>query len=1264
MKQAKITALILASLLMALFASPPPIAAGGVYMYVSSYDNVKGTVDNFDNQKQVNGGYSTLSEALTAGWDNYAAQSEPSPLVDNSFRWGESLSSLSDAQTLDGIYENIAEENNEEHGSPYLGIVQGGSERDVANWWGWIVVNPTGSQIEVTEVRIKDDDGATDWLWTIDVQGYPTSGWADGDVEGLYWSGSENIPPHSATYFRVRAASILDGDLLEDTMRWTATVDGENLERTTSLVVGANDTWGGNMFYNLPDNAIEQPSGVSADGLYALIDVDENGDNLSAGTEYLFYVNICEWTAGKGYTAIGSTLEITVPKEFAGLGIVDNTDFTDATISGGGAEDWTILGHSVNMIGTNSLAANPVDHFSFKATTPSGYNTRTNWEIDTRFSGTDLKKLEPVYLICEADVLVQPDASLGYSLNWGHRIEGVPSDGDNYKVTVHGYADTDENIGVYVWNSRTGSWEFIDNLPTAQGSSITYLLDNIENYSVDNDVSIKYEDYDDTDATQTTIHIDHSATNVWKESPSLTPVSAEPLVLLVDDSMRVGENSGSLSGAQILDSVYENIAEEHSKAENGSPYLAIVQGAPEEGSSTWWGWVVVNPSDSEISVTGVRVKDSAGTDWVWTVNVQGYPSENWAAAGVDGLFWAGYVGIPAHSAAYFRVRVTQDAINEVIDHTMIWTANTSSGNLEKSSTVIGVDKASWGGIYYNQPNDTTEQTEAVTFEDGLYAYLDVDENGDSLTAGTEYLFYVNVHEWAGKAIDPGGTLTITIPEEFTSVALVDSTDFSDAAVTGGGAENWTIQGTNDSAITNGVIHLSFNATTPATYTTRSNWEFDTRFTGTGAKPETIRYICEASVSVQASSISVGYSLNWEHRITNVPNRVSHKVRIYGYADSGENFSIYTWDGSNWQDSTYNLPISIDWVEYDIDNSYVQNGIVSIKYDDDTTGDDTAEKIRIDYCVVESTSATYSVEIYENIDNVISGDNYYLEIKYMLDSTNDNFKVQVWNGSAWNDRGNTLDNSAGWEEWSYTLLANELTGTGDDVNIRFVDTDGELTDINALLLDYVRVRSYSAAEWQLIESWTGTVSPPAQWRAIETWTGTVSAPAQWNLIETWTGTVSTSAEWQVVETWTGTVSTPAPVQWQLIETWVGTVKAPAAWRVVGTWTGTVSAPAQTWAQTWTGTITVSAIWNLVETWIGAVEAPVAWQLVETWTGTTLKTQKWTFSPPPPPPEPAPAPVPLVLYALLAVFVVAISGLALYRTLTWRTRKGKISRRRRR
>ena len=54
-----------------------------------------------------------------------------------------------------------------------------------------------------------------------------------------------------------------------------------------------------------------------------------------------------------------------------------------------------------------------------------------------------------------------------------------------------------------------------------------------------------------------------------------------------------------------------------------------------------------------------------------------------------------------------------------------------------------------------------------------------------------------------------------------------------------------------------------------------------------------------------------------------------------------------------------------------------------------------------------------------------------------------------------------------------------------------------------------------------------------------------APAaeEWNLIETWTGTVEAPAAWQLIESWTGTVQ--APAAWQIVETWSGTVEAPAA-----------------------------------------------------------------------------------------------------------------------
>jgi len=190
-------------------------------------------------------------------------------------------------------------------------------------------------------------------------------------------------------------------------------------------------------------------------------------------------------------------------------------------------------------------------------------------------------------------------------------------------------------------------------------------------------------------------------------------------------------------------------------------------------------------------------------------------------------------------------------------------------------------------------------------------------------------------------------------------------------------------------------------------------------------------------------------------------------------------------------------------------------------------------------------------------------------------------------------------------------------------VRTEDSKGALlpklvaTSIAVLLLALTLASTgSSSAQWQKVETWTGTIEAPAAWQLVETWTGTVEAPAEWQLIETWTGAIKAPAAWQLIETWSGTVSAPAawqlvetrtgtveaPVAWQLIETWTGPIEAPAAWQLIETWTGTVKAPVE-WQliETWTGSVEAPAAWQLIETWTGVVEAPAGWQLVETWTG---------------------------------------------------------------
>jgi len=103
--------------------------------------------------------------------------------------------------------------------------------------------------------------------------------------------------------------------------------------------------------------------------------------------------------------------------------------------------------------------------------------------------------------------------------------------------------------------------------------------------------------------------------------------------------------------------------------------------------------------------------------------------------------------------------------------------------------------------------------------------------------------------------------------------------------------------------------------------------------------------------------------------------------------------------------------------------------------------------------------TYDMEIYENINSVPSADTQTLQLRYELANTNDNFNVQVWNGSAWNTRGSTLT-STSWTDWSYTLLSNEvISGT---VQVRFVDVNASSTPQDNILIDYLRVESQSAA----------------------------------------------------------------------------------------------------------------------------------------------------------------------------------------------------------
>jgi len=114
---------------------------------------------------------------------------------------------------------------------------------------------------------------------------------------------------------------------------------------------------------------------------------------------------------------------------------------------------------------------------------------------------------------------------------------------------------------------------------------------------------------------------------------------------------------------------------------------------------------------------------------------------------------------------------------------------------------------------------------------------------------------------------------------------------------------------------------------------------------------------------------------------------------------------------------------------------------------------------------------YSLEIHQNIDDLPSGTNYTLQIRYKLSNTNGNFRVMVkYMEGNWNHRGESLGSSTDWELWEYQLLENEFItdggGMGNNVRIKLVDCDNEATVATDLLIDYIRVKSTKANNYSL------------------------------------------------------------------------------------------------------------------------------------------------------------------------------------------------------
>lgn len=141
-------------------------------------------------------------------------------------------------------------------------------------------------------------------------------------------------------------------------------------------------------------------------------------------------------------------------------------------------------------------------------------------------------------------------------------------------------------------------------------------------------------------------------------------------------------------------------------------------------------------------------------------------------------------------------------------------------------------------------------------------------------------------------------------------------------------------------------------------------------------------------------------------------------------------AAWTWSDITGLDleTQYDKVQSPDLVDFQVDALYVRMGL---------SGNANALDVHLDFPAP------------------VSGASHSLELRYA--ASGDAFHVEVWNGTAWNPRGATLD-QGGLTEWTYALAPDEVRTISEAPRIRFIDDTPDGPTQGLLELDYVRVRA--------------------------------------------------------------------------------------------------------------------------------------------------------------------------------------------------------------
>jgi len=740
-------------------------------------------------------------------------------------------------------------------------------------------------------------------------------------------------------------------------------------------------------------------------------------------------------------------------------------------------------------------------------------------DLENYISATDNIRVQLITAAIENDHIAQEDylvyevnyTPTDYALRWEHRIENVATSYDNYWVRIRGYTSGDsENVGVYIWDNNASSWEFLDNLTTTEktitkqiaGSSITQYLrgDNL---------SIKHEDYDNTDDDQTTVHIDLcivQAENVYTTETKLQVATSADNIVWSDN---LGPDGTTLTYFTTSPTSLGNIGDNR--------YFGYIAYLSTEDNT-------ITPMLHDVTVNYTLAPAAPSAPTLYLPADGTYTNDN-----TPYFEWENGANAENHRLVVDNDPNFADGEN-AIDNTII------GDNSFTPTTELPPDNYYWKVCARNAQGDNWSEN-TWTFEVVVGAWNLIETRTGTVEAPAACQLIETwtgtieapaewqlIESWAGTVNAPVAwhmieTWTSTVSTQVEWQVVESWTGTVSALAVWQIIESWT--GTVSTPV---LAEWKVIETWTGTVNAPAAWQLIETWTGTISAPAAWQLIETWTGTVQAPA---AWQLieSWTGTVS-APAVWQIIESWTGTVSAPAEWQlIETWTG------TVNAPAAWQLIE-------TWTGTVEApaawQLVETWTG---AVNTPAAWQVIETWAGTVGApavwSLIETWTETIQAPVAWQIIETWIGTVQSPVEwqlIETWTG--------IIEAPAEWqliETWTRTIQA---------------AAEWELIEAWTGVVE-------APTEWKLIETWSGAIESPVEWQLIEEWLGTVSAQAVWDLIESWTGAVEAPVAWQLIETWAGTVE--APVEWQLIETWTGTVEAPAAWQLIETWTGVIEAP---------------------------------------------------------------------------------------------------------